>query len=311
MKGTAVKSIRTAILALLATFAFVAQTQAVLYWGRPYDPNLQRWLQRDPIGERGGISLYQFVGNNPVNFVDPFGLDPAFSPGISMFSGLTAAQQVEASRAAAPATVALVAGMATGGAADALFVGGGLMTAGSFSTAVTVGALSGVGGDLGYQGTRIALGDQQGLNGTELALSGAAGGVLGRAGNKLGSLLNTKCPPKAPVPVIPPGIQVTDAAKQALAGVQNGILLGTVENGQVSLFPAVAGQLENHAQLVAQGLAGQGAQGFSLIVSEGQVAQMNLASQLNAAAANYNLPQATAAQVLRQIGALGARVRGN
>lgn len=25
-----------------------------------YDPNLQRWIQRDPIGERGGINLYQF-----------------------------------------------------------------------------------------------------------------------------------------------------------------------------------------------------------------------------------------------------------
>ena len=44
------------------------------YWGRFYDPNLQRWLNHDPIGERGGINLYGFVGNNPVNYVDPFGL---------------------------------------------------------------------------------------------------------------------------------------------------------------------------------------------------------------------------------------------
>jgi RHS repeat-associated protein len=40
---------------------------------RYYDPNLQRWLNRDSIGEGGGINLYGFVGNNPVNWIDPYG----------------------------------------------------------------------------------------------------------------------------------------------------------------------------------------------------------------------------------------------
>jgi RHS repeat-associated protein len=42
---------------------------------RWYDPNLQRWINRDPIGEAGGINLYQFVRNNPINAVDRNGLD--------------------------------------------------------------------------------------------------------------------------------------------------------------------------------------------------------------------------------------------
>ena len=33
-----------------------------------------RWMTRDPLGEAGGINLYQMVGNNAVNFYDPYGL---------------------------------------------------------------------------------------------------------------------------------------------------------------------------------------------------------------------------------------------
>jgi RHS repeat-associated protein len=44
---------------------------------RAYEPNFQRWLNSDPIGERGGLNLYRFVSNNSANRVDPLGLiDP-------------------------------------------------------------------------------------------------------------------------------------------------------------------------------------------------------------------------------------------
>jgi RHS repeat-associated protein len=41
---------------------------------RAYDPDLGRWLSRDPIGEGGGINLYGYTANDPLRFVDPFGL---------------------------------------------------------------------------------------------------------------------------------------------------------------------------------------------------------------------------------------------
>ena len=46
------------------------------YLYRFYDPNLQRWVNRDPIGEGGGVNLYLNSGNSPVDQIDPFGFEP-------------------------------------------------------------------------------------------------------------------------------------------------------------------------------------------------------------------------------------------
>jgi len=41
---------------------------------RYYDPDVGRFITKDPIGFGGGVNLYGYVGGNPINFIDPSGL---------------------------------------------------------------------------------------------------------------------------------------------------------------------------------------------------------------------------------------------
>ena len=51
------------------------------YGYRYYSPELGRWLNRDPIGESGGVNVFGFVGNKPNSNADRFGLGgSAFIP---------------------------------------------------------------------------------------------------------------------------------------------------------------------------------------------------------------------------------------
>ena len=51
-------------------------TSGLYYYGfRFYDPYLQRWVNRDPIAEDGGLNLYTLVGNDPIAGIDSFGLE--------------------------------------------------------------------------------------------------------------------------------------------------------------------------------------------------------------------------------------------
>jgi RHS repeat-associated protein len=56
-----------------STKYFDTETNLYCYGRRYYAPEIGRWINRDPIAEDGGINLYGFVLNDPVNLVDPTG----------------------------------------------------------------------------------------------------------------------------------------------------------------------------------------------------------------------------------------------
>jgi len=46
------------------------------YRARYYSPTLQRFISEDPIGFAGGdVNFYAYVGNNPIRYIDPRGLE--------------------------------------------------------------------------------------------------------------------------------------------------------------------------------------------------------------------------------------------
>jgi RHS repeat-associated protein len=60
---------------------------------RYYNPQTGRYITPDPIGLEGGINLFAYVGNNPVNWIDTFGLSTITfdrtSGTLTVYSGLT------------------------------------------------------------------------------------------------------------------------------------------------------------------------------------------------------------------------------
>ena len=57
-------------------------SSGLIYYGRRfYEPNLQRWMNQDPLGEfPDGPNLYSYVRNNPVSGTDPMGLWNLWNP---------------------------------------------------------------------------------------------------------------------------------------------------------------------------------------------------------------------------------------
>jgi RHS repeat-associated protein len=146
-------------------------TGVYYYRARYYHPGLQRFIAEDPIDLAGGdLNLYAYVENNPVNWIDPWGLVRVPGPG-ALSGGVGA-------------TIGTVTGAVLGaGAGTALGEAVGMRVGFAVGGAVGLG-----GGPLGSLGGGIAGGYLGGKVGG--LLGGLAGGLFG---GKIGGLFDPPC----------------------------------------------------------------------------------------------------------------------
>jgi len=129
-------------------------TDLIRFGFRDYDPDTARWTAKDPIGFWGGqVDLYGYCLNDPINWIDPFGLY------------LTPSQQIKVSLASA---VGSMTGYLVGGLLGAPTLGG-----------AAGGAIAGA----------IAAKFMEGSTWQDVANSAAAGAISGLMGAGIGSLL--------------------------------------------------------------------------------------------------------------------------
>jgi RHS repeat-associated protein len=141
---------------------------------RAYDPVTGRWLSRDPIGEEGGINLYGYVGNNPVNLVDP---DGQLAIG-AVVGGVAGAVSAGMSSANHGGSLGQILGSAAIGGAFGAIVGM-VDPSEGVGTMAAIGAIGGMAGSM--VGQQLTNPDCE-MNWGEVVGSGVGGAAAGVAG---------------------------------------------------------------------------------------------------------------------------------
>jgi RHS repeat-associated protein len=121
-----------------------AETGLYYYRARYYDPKAGRFLQQDPIRFRGGVNFYAYVGNNPLKYRDPYGLqaqNPAEKECRAAAEGAYSKCVADVNKTESAFT-ALCMGFAVGGGVVAGMGGGGPLVGAGVCGILTVGCFT-------------------------------------------------------------------------------------------------------------------------------------------------------------------------
>jgi RHS repeat-associated protein len=162
---------------------FTDEESGLVYYGaRYYGPTLGRWLNRDPIAQQGGLNIYGFIQNSPVNGIDFDGMEFSFTGALTTMGigGVVGGLWNSATGKS------FIEGFAVG----AIGAGVGYLGAYFLGSVVIGGALGGaadnVAGLIG-EGELDKLGTGAGFG--RLAFAMIAGGVAGKLGATLTDIL--------------------------------------------------------------------------------------------------------------------------
>jgi hypothetical protein len=162
------------------------------FGARNYDPAIGQWIEKDPIEYAGGTGPYLYCENDPVNCVDPDGLNPilagAIAGGLASLLISVALHSLDGSLSGDCGEIAVDTGMGivSGGLFGALLpyatsVGRGLFGIGTNAT-LFGGATAGAASNVATTGIGDFLGANPSATGYAASAGlGAVGGVLGVA----------------------------------------------------------------------------------------------------------------------------------
>ncbi|ODS24406.1 hypothetical protein AB835_03655 [Candidatus Endobugula sertula] len=152
-------------------------------WHRYYDPATGRYTTSDPIGLLGGMNTYGYAGQNPLLYVDPYGLYCLSPEAIGAISGAVGGLVSGALAGSAAGGVGAIPGAVAGGVAGALVgAGSGFLAASSTGQAAAAGAIGSNGTASGLVGGVAGAVVSQGLSQSGAANPVTAAGIGGAVG---------------------------------------------------------------------------------------------------------------------------------
>ncbi len=196
---------------------------------RYYAPWLGRWMSCDPIGVKGGDSLYWYCRNAPINYSDPDGAEPFDPQAGNWFAkwllyendspwrdAITNDNNLKVAQDVAAGTAILAASIATGGIAAELAAGAGLGATAAGAVGGAEFAATSVAGHSLYEGKTPTPGQVA----TEIAVGAVTGGAFGAVEQVAGRLARAAVRPATSTGTEVAGTEARAAASKVSAATE-------------------------------------------------------------------------------------------